>query len=78
MHTIGQSWVSGHEPYAENGKYTVCAYCHGSDYRGSFLSATRTNRTFNTESGQKTFTAGHQFSCFDCHNGPGVWIPPTP
>lgn len=78
MHTIGQAWVSGHEQYAENGKYTVCAYCHGSDYRGSFLSATRTNRTFNTESGQKTFTAGHQFSCFDCHNGPGVWIPPTP
>jgi hypothetical protein len=80
MHTIGQTWVSGHEPYAENGKYVVCAYCHGSDYRGSFLSATRTNRTFNTENGQKTFTAGHQFSCYDCHNGPqpGPGPKPTP
>lgn len=70
MHTIGQAWVSGHGPYAEDGKYTACAYCHGSDYRGLFLSATRTNRTFNTENGQKTFTAGHQFNCYDCHNGP--------
>jgi len=78
MHTIGQGWVSGHEQYAENGKYTVCTYCHGSNYRGSFLSATPTIRTFNTEDGQKTFTAGHQFSCFDCHNGPGVGIPPPP
>jgi hypothetical protein len=70
MHAIGQDWVNAHPQYAEDGKYTVCAYCHGSDYRGSFLSQIRTDRTFNVEGDQKTFTAGHMMNCYDCHNGP--------
>lgn len=70
MHTIGQNWVNAHPNYAENGRYTACAYCHGSDYRGSYLSQIRTNRTFTVENGQKNFQAGHNISCYDCHNGP--------
>ncbi len=71
LHTIGQGWISQHPHYAENGGYTQCAYCHGATYRGSPLSAVATTRTFSVEdSATKTFAAGHQVSCYDCHNGP--------
>ena len=70
MHTIGQRWVDKHGDYAEDGRYRSCAKCHGSDYRGSFLSEVKTTKTFRTEWGTKTFQAGHQVSCYDCHNGP--------
>jgi len=69
MHTVGQNWVSGHEGAAQS-NLTQCAACHGSDYRGSFLSETFSARSFSLESGTKTFTAGHAVSCYDCHNGP--------
>lgn len=70
MHTVGQSWVSGHEhrvdPEAES-----CKACHGSDYRGSPLSAMKTAKTFSAgEFGSKSFAAGHQIGCYDCHSGP--------
>lgn len=71
MHSIGQAWVNSHGDYAENGGYVVCAYCHGPNYTGLFLSAIRVSRTFTIEDNQqKTFTAGHLMSCYDCHNGP--------
>jgi hypothetical protein len=71
MHTVGQAWVNGHEQYANNGGYTACAYCHGSSYKGSTLSQLLTAKTFNAgEYGTKSFAAGHQISCYDCHNGP--------
>jgi len=69
MHTIGQKWVDEHGDYAEDNKKS-CTACHGSDYRGSFLSEVKTTKTFRTEWGLKTFNAGHQVSCYDCHNGP--------
>lgn len=70
MHTVGQAWVSAHPNYAESNR-TQCAYCHGADYRGSPLSALLTTKTFKTgDSGSKTFPAGHQMNCYDCHNGP--------
>ena len=69
MHTVGQAWVDGHEYAAERGS-SSCTACHGSDYRGSPLSKTMSVRTFSTEWGTKTFAAGHQVSCYDCHNGP--------
>lgn len=70
MHTVGQAWVTGHESYA-NANRTACAYCHGSTYKGSSLSQLLTAKTFNAgEYGTKTFSAGHQISCYDCHNGP--------
>ena len=71
MHNIDQSWVSAHHQYADNGGYTACAYCHGGNYTGTALSAVPVDRTFSVEDGKsKTFAAGHQVSCYDCHNGP--------
>ncbi len=69
IHSIGQSWVSSHGDYAENGRQT-CAYCHGSTYRGTSLSKTSMARSFSIEGATKTFPAGHAISCYDCHNGP--------
>jgi 5-methylcytosine-specific restriction endonuclease McrA len=72
MHSIGQDWVSQHHQYAENGGYTQCAYCHGGNYTGTGLSKVPADRTFSVEDGgSRTFSAGHQISCYDCHNGPG-------
>ncbi len=69
MHSVGQQWVDEHEEVAEKG-YTQCAACHGSDYRGSFLSKTFSERAFNTEEGAKSYKRGETVSCYDCHNGP--------
>jgi hypothetical protein len=71
MHTVGQAWVNSHHDYASGGGYTACAYCHGSDYRGTSLSRLLATKTFTVDDGgTKTLTAGHQVSCYDCHNGP--------
>lgn len=70
MHTIGEAWVSAHEDYAEK-NLSSCAYCHGNDYRGSFLSEVKVDKAIYTKKyGTKNFTKGHQISCYDCHNGP--------
>ena len=69
MHPVGQSWVSSHEHIAENNS-AQCKVCHGSNYKGSNLSKTFTNRSFSTEWGTKNFAKGHKVSCYDCHNGP--------
>jgi len=69
MHTIGQNWVHDHRSGAKNGT-AACAYCHGADFRGTPLSAIATTRTLSVDDGSKTFSAGHQMNCYDCHNGP--------
>jgi hypothetical protein len=70
IHTLGQSWVTSHHDYAQN-NLPACAYCHGADFRGSALSVSKVARTFTVDDGRtKSFAAGHQFSCYDCHNGP--------
>jgi hypothetical protein len=70
MHTIGATWVSKHESYAE-GNASSCAYCHGSDYRGSPLAQVKAARTYQTKSGStRTYKAGQNVGCYDCHNGP--------
>ncbi|HHO65852.1 MAG TPA: hypothetical protein ENJ71_04985, partial [Epsilonproteobacteria bacterium] len=69
MHPVGQNWVKGHEDVAEKNA-AQCKVCHGQDYRGSALSKTWIDRTFDVEGKTKTFTKGHQVSCYDCHNGP--------
>jgi len=70
VHIIGQAWVDGHQDYAQ-GHLQACAYCHGADYKGSPLSVAKVVRKFNAgDYGTKTFPAGHQFNCYDCHNGP--------
>jgi len=70
IHKVGQSWVDAHGDYVDSHGYQACAYCHGSTLRGLSLSQTKVQRVFNVEGGSKTFTAGHQFNCYDCHNGP--------
>ena len=69
MHTVGQSWIEDHEDAAEDNK-AQCKACHGSDYRGSALSKTWTDRVFEVEDKQKSFVKGHKVSCYDCHDGP--------
>jgi hypothetical protein len=69
MHATGQSAVSSHKSAAKSNKAS-CTVCHGSDYRGSVLSATSQARTLTVEGKTKTFAAKHQMNCYDCHNGP--------
>jgi len=70
MHMIGQGWIGKHHGYAGNGA-AACTYCHGADFRGTALSAVPTARTFSGDDmGTKSFPAGHQMNCYDCHNGP--------
>jgi hypothetical protein len=71
MHTIGAAWVEKHEGYVESGGTSQCAYCHGSDYRGSDLAQVKATRSFSTKSGStRTYAAGQNVGCYDCHNGP--------
>jgi len=71
MHNIGQSWVNGHGDQVDQVGLAACAYCHGSNFRGSFLSKTSMARTFNADDyGTKTYNAGNMVTCYDCHNGP--------
>jgi hypothetical protein len=71
IHAVGQNWVSGHHSYVEQHGYAQCGYCHGSDYRGSFLSQTTAARSFQTDDGgHQNYNPGDKVSCYDCHNGP--------
>jgi len=71
MHTIGAIWVKEHHDYVSSVGLAQCAYCHGSDYRGSPLSQTKVARTFNIGDGRnRSFAAGQNIGCYDCHNGP--------
>ena len=65
MHPVGSAWVSGHEGVAQ-GHQASCQPCHGTDYRGTVLSRTFAARTL----AGKSFPAGAQVGCYDCHNGP--------
>jgi len=70
LHTVGQAWVKAHPDVADRNK-AACAYCHGANFRGTPLSVAKVARTFTTDDGgKKSFPAGHQFNCYDCHNGP--------
>jgi hypothetical protein len=70
MHTIGANWVSQHGDRVESSGSATCAYCHGSDYRGSPLSQVKVARSYSTEHGTRSFAAGQAVGCYDCHNGP--------
>ena len=71
IHTIGQKWVGNHGDIVNLNGSSSCTYCHGASYKGTFLSATSTNRTFTIENGQTaSFAAKAKVGCYDCHNGP--------
>jgi hypothetical protein len=65
MHPVGAAWVSGHESVAQANR-AACQACHGMDYRGTVLSRTFAARTL----ANRSFGAGAQVGCYDCHNGP--------
>ncbi len=69
MHVTGQAAVSAHKSAAESNRAS-CTACHGSDYRGSVLSATSQARTLSVDGKTKTFAAKQKVTCYDCHNGP--------
>lgn len=71
IHVVGQAWVNAHPDYVDSHGSQSCTYCHGANYKGLPLSATKVARSFSVDDGgTKTFPAGHQFSCYDCHSGP--------
>jgi len=71
MHPVGQDWVSAHhDALGGNAVVADCAVCHGSDYRGTVLSRSSSDRTLTTSYGTKHFWRGFQVGCYDCHNGP--------
>ena len=70
MHPVGAEWLDDHGDAAENGNHLQCRTCHGSDYKGTVLSLSLGDRTFNTEFGQRHFWRGFRISCYACHNGP--------
>lgn len=69
MHTVGQSWVSGHGDRVENAT-SGCTACHGSDYRGTPLSEAKADRSFKIEGKTISLKAGTAIGCYTCHNGP--------
>jgi hypothetical protein len=71
LHTIGSAWVSAHQSFAR-ADLPYCRTCHGADYRGTFLSAVSTPRTFSSGEGggTRSFTKGQKVGCYDCHDGP--------
>lgn len=72
LHTIGAAWVSKHgDMVSAAGGSATCAYCHGSDYRGSPLAQVKVARTYAIENGAtRSYSAGQNVGCYDCHNGP--------
>ena len=69
MHPVGPSWVTRHHDVVEHGA-AQCRTCHGSDYRGTVLSRTFSERTLNTKDGTRLFFKGSQIGCYTCHRGP--------
>jgi hypothetical protein len=75
MHPVDSNWLENHKSPGET--ETRCRSCHGTDYRGTVLSRTFGDRTFNTDFGTKRFWKGFQVGCYSCHNGPNSSQTPT-
>ena len=69
MHPVGQQWVIDHHD-AASPSATACRPCHGTDYRGTVLSASQADRTLSTRYGAKYFWDGFRVGCYTCHMGP--------
>ena len=70
MHNVGTAWVSSHSNYADQNR-TACQACHGTDYRGTPLSAAFTSRSLSNRFANIQTYRGYIVSCYTCHNGPG-------
>lgn len=69
MHATTQQWVKGHGDVAKRNR-SECAYCHGADYKGTYLSEARKAKTFSIENSTVALAVGQRVSCYECHNGP--------
>jgi formate-dependent nitrite reductase cytochrome c552 subunit len=69
MHTVGQPWVKSHQNAAKGNNRANCAYCHGADFKGTYLSEVRQAKTLSAN-GTVNFVVGQRVGCYDCHNGP--------
>lgn len=69
MHSTGQPWVKSHESPAKSNR-TQCAYCHGTDFKGTYLSEVRQAKTLSVENSNVTLAVGQRVGCYECHNGP--------
>ncbi len=69
MHPVGTPWVNAHTNAARNA--APCQVCHGTDYRGTVLSMSFTNRSLQLERGASIqIFRGFIVGCYNCHNGP--------
>lgn len=70
MHSTDPRWVQDvHKDRAEQ-NLSACRACHGTTDRGTVLSETHTERTYNTPWGTKHFFSGQRITCYTCHDGP--------
>jgi hypothetical protein len=69
MHSTSQQWISDHQDAAERST-TNCAYCHGADFKGTYLSEVRKAKSFSADGATINFVAGQRVGCYECHNGP--------
>jgi hypothetical protein len=67
MHVVDDSrWTrGGHGDVAKKDRQ-ACAACHGTTFRGTVLSRTAAQRSWNS----RTVAKGTAIGCYDCHNGP--------
>lgn len=71
MHSIGQTWVSGHEDALEGTSKSACYYCHGATRSGSPLAVMKARKSFSIDDdGTKVFAVNERVTCWSCHNGP--------
>jgi hypothetical protein len=70
LHPLGAAWVNAHGDIAERNR-SACQSCHGSDYRGTVLSASQSDQTLSTKFGSRSYWRGARIGCYSCHDGPG-------
>ncbi|MCB1926210.1 MAG: cytochrome C, partial [Gammaproteobacteria bacterium] len=74
MHLVNDRrfWREAHEEAAkrENGRPNggTCSTCHGADHRGTVLSRTPVDRSWNVEGRTRTVAAGEPVGCGVCHD----------
>lgn len=70
LHPVGAVWVDRHPDAVEQGGSSQCRDCHGLDYRGTVLAASKSDQTLDTRFGPKHFWRGFRITCYSCHDGP--------
>lgn len=77
MHSTDTEWAKNHADTARSLGIASCRNCHGANDRGTPLSRVFVDHSISTKFGTRTFTAGREVSCYDCHNGVNQSDPTT-